>query len=243
MNKKENLIKALKVAVNALENGTVFYNWIKPCSCNCGVVAQAILGKTRDDVKTAFMEIENRTKPKRDDKTHASTWKEGVQYLCSITGKTDVSIFNELFSIGMSPEDITHLEFLENPAILKRANLETEITTTTKIKTGETIKKVPVVKKEKRFWRNKNVITYENQVEETFETKTTKENKLEKHYYCEKNNLIKYLKAWVSILEENAQTVTKDTQKITLREELLKAVASENYEEASKIRDMISVLP
>ncbi len=52
MNKrKENLIKSLKIVIDALKKNQVEYEWKEQSSCNCGLVAQAILGVSQMKLK------------------------------------------------------------------------------------------------------------------------------------------------------------------------------------------------
>lgn len=246
---KDNLIKALKLSIHALETGIVKYEWNKNQTCNCGVVAQAILGKTHEEllilISPTGRMVSKKINPHVVDGWSA-TWKQCVQETCSITGETTEKIFKQLFKAGMSPEDITHLEYLENPAILKRANLYQTKTVTKKIKTGETKATVPVKIKvpPKGIFgflkKETEEIIYETQTVETFEERQFEETALEKDYYKKKENLIKYLKAWVEILEESRRPEIKELSKTQLQEELLKAVSNEDYETAGEIRDLIA---
>lgn len=186
---KTKLIKALKVAINALEKDTVEYDWYEQCSCNCGVVAQAILGKTKYEIDR---DLDKASSKRWDqDKDGAMTWKNMVKRYCDITGKSTSQIFKDLTENGMTVEDITHLEYLENKAILKRADIR--------------------------------VLFHKN-------------------YYKKKKNLIKYLKAWVNILEEQEKPSLEKLNKNELQEELLKAVGKEEYERAANIRDLIATI-
>jgi len=239
MKKKEKLIKSLKVAVHALEADIVHYKWTEQSSCNCGVVSQAVLGissleikKKIDSMITDLVEKKRDAKKiKEDEHAYDTTWKNMVKFNCSITGKTSVQILRDLQEAGLAMEDICHLEYLENPAILARTNIpitgiitERKKVGTKKVKTktglfSSKIEEVPIYEKVSR----------------------TVKNHLVPLYYSEKTNLIKYLKAWIGILEEASVEVKSDSTKQTMQEELLKAVSGEDYETAAKIRDRIAV--
>jgi protein-arginine kinase activator protein McsA len=58
-------------------------------------------------------------------------------------------------------------------------------------------------------------------------------------YYEKKENLIKYLSAWIRILK--GETNFQNTRE-SLEAELLNAIAEERYERAAEIRNEIAVL-
>lgn len=133
--KKQKLIKSLKLAINALKNDTIFYDWTRQESCNCGIVSQAVLGKSSEIVSDLFQNVIGHLDKKFeifnqgiDDaskkKEHCSTWKDGVKFLCPIIGKSNIQIFDELTEAGLSKDDIVHLEYLENPAILRKSGIK-----------------------------------------------------------------------------------------------------------------------
>ena len=242
--KKENLIKGLKTAIFALENDTIFYNWTTQSSCNCGVVAQAILHLPADDIGILFdpLHIKFRALTGNKEKSIEHSWKNSIKYLCPITGKSGIDILDRLFDAGMSREDVIHLEYLENAVILKRAGIRTTKIEPEKIKTGENkiMTSVPVVKKRKGIagflGYTETVIEPTEQLTEIFETRMVEVP--DKKYHTKKSNLILYLKAWVSILEEDVNK-SATLSKEQVQEELLKAVAGEDYERAASLRDRL----
>ena len=129
MSKKEKLIGSLNVAISALKNDTVLYDWNSQSSCNCGVVSQAVLGKTNKQVGELFQEINKGLHGyETEEKKIRRTWKNGVKYLCPITGKSNIQILDDLNNAGMSKEDIVHLEYMDNDAILAKSGVKTSIT-------------------------------------------------------------------------------------------------------------------
>lgn len=181
-----NLKEALSVSINALEKDIFDYNWVQPNRCNCGVIVQAILGIDRDQVEVLFEEARQDISILKD-KSHR-TWREVCQQHCSVTGMPTHQVFHILGKHGFNPEDIVHLEYMTNPAILEISEIDT----------------------------------------------------LEKHYYQNKANLIKYLKAWLSIL--NGTNTEGLSERAVLEAELLVATSGEHYEAAAKIRDQIVAL-
>jgi hypothetical protein len=194
------LAAALKIAINALEKDFVYYKWKTQESCNCGVVVQAILGKTESEVKELFNEAYKEIPYRLDD----LTWRGVAQFSCSITGQPMTRVFKILAKNGLRPEDVVHLEYLNNPAILEIAGINTN--------------GIPG-RPGGLFHREKPA----------------------RNYYEDKENLIKYLKAWVCILEERSHehTLSKLGE---LEAKLLLAINQEDYPLAAKLRDEISVL-
>ncbi len=193
------LIRSLKIAISALGKDIVEYKWTSQQSCNCGVVVQALLGTTKEATIKLFDEarfdIENLIKAKCDSSGEIiengshRTWREVAQQHCSVTGQPLHRVFELLCEAGLKMQDIVHLEYLNNKAILEVAKIDTK----------------------------------------------------EKEYYTKKENLIKYLRAWVGILEGKKENTTLSV-KGKIEYELIKAVNSENFELAAKLRDELAVM-
>ncbi len=200
--RKQKLITSLNIAINALKNDTIYYNWTNQESCNCGIVSQAVLGKSANEIWQEFENIEEAMMAHciTEQNLISATWKNAVKLFCPLTGKSKFQIFEDLKEGGLEPHDIVHLEYLTNPAILKRSGIKTH-------------KKV--------FWFFKKPLDY----------------------YKSSENLILYLQAWVSILEEGS-TITKTelntANKTVLEAELLIAVASQDYEYAAQLRNKLN---
>ena len=240
MNKKEHLISSLKIAINALRNDTIFYDWQKQQSCNAGIVSQAVLGKSADEIeelRAPLFDVVNKLS-KETNKEISATWKNAIKYSCPLTGKNMPQIVLDLESAGIGREDIVHLEFLENPAILALSGIEKEeIRADVEVGGDYQMIKQPHSNTLFAFFGIKTIVQkyvpiYESQVVGS---------EYPNNYYAEKENLIKYLVAWVSILEgESSDSFETDVNK--LEAQLLNAVAEENYEVASNLRDKIANL-
>jgi hypothetical protein len=93
MNRKEKLINSLTIAVNALKNDIVFYDWTHQDSCNAGVVSQAVLGVNQEELKKLrspmFNVLDGVNKRRKENSQNQleATWKNAVKNTCSITGK------------------------------------------------------------------------------------------------------------------------------------------------------------
>lgn len=123
MNKKQNLINALNKVVDALKTDSVLYKWTQPSSCNCGLVVQALLGKNEHEIWSEFIPLQKALKGKNIEQC---SWKNAVHHFCSVSGKPLFEIFETLEKLGLAPKDMVHLEYLENPVILKNSKIATE---------------------------------------------------------------------------------------------------------------------
>lgn len=86
MNRKEKLINSLNIAVNALKNDIIHYNWAEQDSCNAGVVSQAVLGMDIDSLRKLrrpmFEKLIGINEKRRKDGMNEleKTWKNAVKY-------------------------------------------------------------------------------------------------------------------------------------------------------------------
>ena len=86
-----------------------FYEWTSTATCNCGLVARE-LGVPR-------LAIENLVCEEWSNVSRYGTTLRNEK--CSQTGLTLDAIFAELAIAGLTTEQIDHLEFLGDPAILR----------------------------------------------------------------------------------------------------------------------------
>lgn len=251
--KKVKLISALKTVIYNLEIGSVNYDWTKTSQCNCGLVSQAILGAGSGELNVLLSPVINHFNEQNPEKYKKGNpnWQEMVTERCPLTGEPMDVIFKMLYAAGMTREDIFHLENLSDPKILKHTNIVTKgwVQTTTKTVT-------------KRVNRGGllGILGLKKTIHK--QEKTQKDI----YYYAVQENLIKYLRAWVSILEEEGITptatdldssldiseekvksATNPSSKPTisfealtdqgLEDRLNKALAREDYETAALIRE------
>jgi hypothetical protein len=242
MKRKETLIGALRLAIDALQNGTIHYDWTEQCSCNMGLVAQAVLkvdvkelDHLREPLFHSLTEI-NKERKKEQRKTFSRTWKNAIQLGCPLTGEKIPEIIKRLEACGMSRADMVHLEYLENPAILELSGIQKQkYSENIQVSTEE--RKVPA----KGFW---GWLGYtKTEVVPVYEVKETV--KYPKNYYTKKENVVKYLSAWLSILLDSTMEIKYESDKhiesgLNLERQLLLAVAEEDYEKAASIRDNIA---
>jgi len=231
MNRKEKLINSLNIAIKSLQNDTVLYDWNKQSSCNAGIVAQAVLDKTPEELTKMRTSIFKNIPEKTD-----LTWKNAIKYGCSVTGKSMFEIITQLSEAGLTKEDIVHLEYLENPAILEKSGIEKE-TIYREVKVRD--EKIETVVPHSNFFKRMLGKTETSVTVKPIYEKQIIETKYPEGYYTKKENLVKYLSAWVTILKEEPEMKTESTN---LEAQLLNAVANEDYELASKLRDSIRTL-
>lgn len=240
--RKSKMITSLNLVINALKNNTIYYNWTHQESCNCGVVAQALLNVNAPHLKSMWRDAQKImiSLKREDEKSIDPTWQNGVKRLCPITGEPMADVFKRLFDAGLTKEDIVHLEYMDNPAILKRSGIDIKARYFNN--ESKKVEKQVTTKIPHPFFlfRWFGVTKTKTEVKETFETE-----KVQVGYYTKQENLILYLQAWVDILNEgvkykNGQSVEKMSN-VDLEKELLNAVAEENYEYATILRNEINL--
>jgi hypothetical protein len=153
---KTKLITALRTCAKALENNTFAYDWTQPQSCNCGIVACALMGKSisemREILKPMRLYVKN------------PNWNVLVASFCPVTGIPENAVFKTLAEAGMSQTDIIELESLSNKQVLKRTKMvDTYTTETIQPSAIERFfgKKQRMVKKKVHYCANKdNAIRY-----------------------------------------------------------------------------------
>ena len=116
------MIKILKQVIYALEHDYITYDWNKQESCNCGLIAQAILNITPKDLGDMFSNETDSVFSEKEN-NEGVTWKRLVQKTCNVTGLSNSEIIKSFSSAGFRPEDVIHLEYMENVAILKEAKI------------------------------------------------------------------------------------------------------------------------
>lgn len=250
MGNRQKLIDSLRTAVKALEDDVVLYSWVEQDSCNCGVIAQVALGKTREDIKKLRAPLFNKLNStyKENEKRDLS-WRNAIQRLCPITGASDFEIIEALKEAGFERADLVHLEYLNNETILAASGIPT-IKVMGKRETSRTVEEIPVIKKfEKRststnpFKRILGIpdVSYEERVDMEKSTKVeyvdyVVREEYESEYYRKKENLILYLKGWIRILEGKTDGVEM-TNHQKLHADMMVAAANEDYVEAARLRD------
>ena len=164
--KREKLVNALTLVINAIEQKTVVHNWQEPGQCNMGLVAQVLLEKSAAHISKVVLSLGQQMPDVRDE-YRSPTWNEVINFFCPLSGLSNVQIIKTLQESGLSRDDIAHLENLSDPEILKRSGIETKKI----IKSG-------------LFTASKT-----EEIED---------------YYRETENLLKYIKTWKKMLQEES---------------------------------------
>lgn len=109
---------ALREAARRIETGEVSYSWMNIARCNCGVLAQVLLGF---DSK----ELEWRIFQGRGFFGFSGTWGRNleIEAQCKATGLPLHEVLRSLIAAGLSTLDMAHLEGLSAYAIRCRAGL------------------------------------------------------------------------------------------------------------------------
>ena len=90
------LIDGLRTAADWIESGKVRYHWGIPEQCNCGILAQAILGIHPIEITRTNYHL---------------NWHKEVKR-CYETGLDINYIIKGLIEVGMKPTDFVNLEYL-----------------------------------------------------------------------------------------------------------------------------------
>jgi hypothetical protein len=113
---RQKLITAIDIVIRNIENDTIKYDWDEYGSCNMGLVAQALLGKTADSLDAAI----GRTIDNFETNNESFDWSKLVIKFCPMTGLSKHKIFKALQESGLSREDMMHLEYLSDPKVLSK---------------------------------------------------------------------------------------------------------------------------
>ena len=104
------LIDALRETARRLNNGAD-YNWCHMGRCNCGHLAQTI-------TKMSPAEIHDRALMKAGD------WTNQTREYCTATGYTIDHIIETMIELGLTKDDIVHIERLSDQRVLQRIDLD-----------------------------------------------------------------------------------------------------------------------
>lgn len=168
-----NKIEALRTAAKAIREGH-FYNWRFTHSCNCGVVAQGILGIDAPGLSEKLKPL--RAYIEALDSGLSSDWTSAAAIACPVTGKPLNEIFAALDATGFTRTDIRALEYLSDPIICEKAGIKMGVNSVNKT----------ITKRCGLFWlREKKVVGKDTAL----------------HFTIAKN-VIRYMEAWADMLEE-----------------------------------------
>lgn len=139
------LITALREASSRLERPDVVYRWSHFAHCNCGHLAQVITRLEPSEIQRRAMTRPgdwgqqasvaatwNTTRPHpRPDYGDRPALDEGAWEpenvgACSSTGTPLDVVLEELFQLGLTPDDIQHLERLSDPLVRRELGNNTQ---------------------------------------------------------------------------------------------------------------------
>ena len=101
MRPTKQLILGFREAASRLRDYNVKYAWDKPCNCNCGILAQAILGLTGDQLFERYQPC--------------GTWSSYAEYnmrMCADTGIPHDELFKILQEAGLELGDYNLIEYV-----------------------------------------------------------------------------------------------------------------------------------
>lgn len=100
------LIEALRATAGRLESGAS-YRWTHMGMCNCGHLAQTVTGHRKEELHRMALE-------------KAGDWSQQVVDYCPTSGFPMDHVITSLLDLGLTQSDLRHLEWLSDPAILRR---------------------------------------------------------------------------------------------------------------------------
>jgi hypothetical protein len=104
------LIKALRSTAARLQLGAP-YRWTHMGACNCGHLAQTVTHLDAEDIRRYALE-------------RAGEWAEQVLEFCPASGYPMDTILSALFDLGLTHQDLAHLEKLTSPDVVRRLPVE-----------------------------------------------------------------------------------------------------------------------
>lgn len=134
------LIVALRQTAGRLAEGGVTYRWGSFAHCNCGHLAQTVTGLHPEEIQSRasrgegdwgnqawhttplrFPEFDYGDRPALDE----GAWEPEDVGACQVADAPLEDVFRQLYAVGLSPEDVGHLERLSDPAVRRRLGTHT----------------------------------------------------------------------------------------------------------------------
>lgn len=100
------LIEALRQTANRLSEGAE-YRWTHMGSCNCGHLAQTVTRLPKEEIHRQALQ-------------KAGDWGEQALDFCPTSGYPIDHLIGALIDLGLTREDLWHLERLSDPDVLRR---------------------------------------------------------------------------------------------------------------------------
>ena len=99
------LIQKLRQAARQIGTGSP-YEWGHMGSCNCGHLAQAITQRPKGEIHASALQ-------------RHGDWEQQLIDYCPQSGLPMDQIIDEMLALGLTRQDLTHLEKLGDPTILR----------------------------------------------------------------------------------------------------------------------------
>lgn len=101
------LVEALRITARRLRTG-VPYRWTHQGACNCGHLAQTVTRLSKAELHKLALE-------------KAGDWAEHAIDYCPDSGYPLDHVIEKILELGLSTDDIVHLERLSDPAVVAEA--------------------------------------------------------------------------------------------------------------------------
>ena len=105
----QELIDVLDRTIDRLA-GETHYQWGHMGMCNCGHLAQSITGLTHAEIHASALAREG-------------DWEEQANRYCPTSGLLIDSVLAAMFALGLTRDDVRHLEKLSDPRVLRQAGV------------------------------------------------------------------------------------------------------------------------
>ncbi len=107
------LVTALRTTAQRIGSGAP-YAWTHLGACNCGHLAQTLTRRSKEEIRRLALE-------------RAGEWADQALEYCPGSGYPIDHVIGTMLDVGLTPEDIGHLERLSCPDVLARIPLPRRI--------------------------------------------------------------------------------------------------------------------
>lgn len=129
------LIFVLRQTAARLARQDVTYRWSSFAHCNCGHLAQTITGMAPEEIQRRAMRREGDWGRQAHDSAlrpfpdfdfgdrpalDEGAWEPEDVGACQVTGAPLDEVLHEMYALGLSPDDVGHLERLSDPEVRRR---------------------------------------------------------------------------------------------------------------------------
>ena len=135
------LVSLLRQTANRIADAKTRYQWSSFAHCNCGHLAQTLTGMDPSEIEQKrgaqagdwgqqardLAAPHVRFHPDFGDRPalDEGAWEPENIGSCSVSGRPLDELFEQLYEVGLSPQDIGHLERLSDPAVRRHLGANT----------------------------------------------------------------------------------------------------------------------